>query len=361
MINWFFYKTKSVSFWIVALLCTFAYIFLLLHFEYLHKACPESYPTILEVTEKTKRLATTVDVGMHIKTFPSFSITSGLFIVEAIVWFRFAESTESLHTLENFVIKNSQLLDSHAVMHVSKPIVKLLGDQVLVAYNVQAKFQSSLEYKKFPLGNHRLNIVLVNEAVTPHELVFNTKSTYVTLSNDIMVDDWKPIKMHATSGYLRSELDKDNQTLSLDYPCASFSIDFDRVGYRSLVSLYFPLLVLFLIGLLSLMISIFDLTRLGMISGSLPMLVLYRLVIDANSPQIAYTTHIDFVFYTLVLLSLPILIWQMYVTLEGQKIAKMNDEMARNKIRTFMEKINSVVFLGVLLSLIILLTYNFLR
>ncbi len=51
----------------------------------------------------------------------------------------------------------------------------------------------------------------------------------------------------------------------------------------------------------------------------------------------------------------------MYVTLEGQKVAKIHDETVKNKIRVSMEKINSIVFLMVLVLLVLLMTYNFLR
>ncbi len=361
VMNWFFHKIKTTNFWIFAIFITFLYVALLLRLEYFYKDFPEPFPVMLEVTEQTKRLASHVDVGMHIKTFPHFSITSGLFVVDAIVWFRFDKATEALDTLENFTIQNSQLLDSQAKMHRSKPIVKVLGDQVLVVYNIQVKFQSSLKYKKFPLGDHRLNIVLVNESVTQQELVFTTKSTHVTFSDDIMVDDWKPVKTYARSGYVRSMLDKNDPTLSIDCPSVAFSIDCRRHGYRSLTSLYLPLFVLFLIGLLTMMITIFDITRLGIISASLPMLVLYRLVVDASAPQVAYATHIDFVYYSLVLLSLPILVLQMYIMLEGQKFTKSADDMLRHESKIFLEKVNNVVFLLTLVSLVMLMTYNFFR
>lgn len=361
MVNWLVYRTKSASFWIITLLSTFLYVAFLLKFESYRKQYPESYPTFLEITDQTKRLANTVQVGLHIKTFPEFSIAKGTFVLDALVWFRFAASTEALNTLENFTIQNSQLLDSKGMMHKSKPIVKLLGDDVLVAYNVQLKFQSALVYKKYPLENHRVNITLVNETVTPQQLVFTTKSNYLTLSNEIMVEDWIPVNVHAQSGYLQSSLDKQDPKLTVDYPCVGFSIDFDRVGSRSLTSLYFPLFVLFIIGLLSLMINILDIARLGMISASLPMLVLYRLVIDANFPAIAYATHIDVVFYSLVLLSLPILIFQIYVAFEAQRINKISDEKDQDEAKTFLEKINTLVFISILISLVVLMTYNFLR
>lgn len=360
MVIWFFAKTKNATFWIMTLCVTFSYISLLLYIENKRYDCFEPFPAILEVSPQTKRIATKVQVGMHVKTFPQFSITTGLFVMDAVIWFKFAASTENIETLTNFTIQNSQLLDSEGMMHKSRPMVKLVDDDVLVAFNIQVKFMSSLEYKKFPLGNHRLNITLVNETITPQELVFVSANEHVTLSKDIMVDDWKPVATHAKTGYCSFGLTQD-PALALNSPCAVFSIDFNQVGYRSLTSLYFPLFVLFLIGLLSMMINIFDLTRLGMISASLPMLVLYRLVIDANSPPVAYATNIDFVFYSLVMLSIPILIVQMYVALEGKKISQNNDEVEKKEAGEFLERINNVAFILILFALVLLMTYNFLR
>lgn len=361
MLSWFLYKTKTTKFWIFVLLATFLYVGLLLRLELYYKNYAESFPLIHEISAQTKRLASQVDTGIHIKTFPQFSVTQGLFIMDATVWFRFDKSVESLDTLSRFTVQNSEYLDSRSTMLQSKPMVSLLEDKVLVAYNIQVKFRNSFEYKKFPLENHRLHIVLVNESVTPQELCLNTHSSYVEVSNDTMINDWKPMGTNAHAGYLQAILDKKDPVLSITYPCVAFSIDIERVGYRSLTSLYFPLFVLFLIGLLSMMIGIFDLTRLGIISASLPMLVLYRLVIDANSPVVAYATHIDFVYYSLVFLSLPILILQMYVALEGQKIQKSPDDVFKHQARMFLELVNSGVFLAILLLFALLMTYNFLR
>jgi hypothetical protein len=76
------------------------------------------------------------------------------------------------------------------------------------------------------------------------------------------------------------------------------------------MSLYFPMLVLFFIILFCLLIDISDLSRLTYVASAFPVLVLFRMVIDGVSPAVGYVTHVDFVFYWLVFLSLLILLFQ---------------------------------------------------
>ncbi len=357
----FLEKATSTKYKILAIIVTSICVSLLLKFEYRKEIYPEEIPAILEQSDQVKKLASNVTVGIHINTFPQFSFTQGDFSMDAIIWFRFPKATETLDTIDNFVIHNSQFVSKDKMLYKSPPIIKVLKDDVLIAFHIQAKYKTTLEYKKFPIGDHRLNFILINKSVTSRELVFNTSGENITLSNDIMVDDWKPKKTFAKGGYIKSILNPKDSDMEIDHPCAVFSIDFESIGGRSLISLYFPLFVVFFIGLLSLLINIFDLTRLGMIASSLPMLVLFRLVIESISPHVAYPTHIDFVYYALVFLSLIILFIQMYVILEGQNVKDSEDKVLKKRVASRLENINTASFYTILLSIILLMVYNFLR
>src|SRR3989304_10098730 len=149
--------------------------------------------------------------------------------------------------------------------------------------------------------------------------------------------------------------------MNIDYPSVIFSIDFKGVGARDLFSLYFPLFVVFFIGLLGLIVDVFNFTGLGIIAGSVPMLVLFRLVIQGESPDVAYMTHIDFTFYSLVLLSLLILFIEAYITLEAQRSKDLTDETQKNIVKQHLEKVSNIAFFVMPILLIILITVGYFK
>ena len=225
-------------------------------------------------------------------------------------------------------------------------------------YHVQATFMAEISFKKFPISDHRIHLQLENRFATARELLFTSRAENITFSDKLLVDTWRPSGAHASPGIVRSTLGQGKGATDLTYPGVSMMLDFENIGIRSLISLYFPLFVLFFIGLLSLSIGIFDPARLGIIASSLPTLVLFRLVIDAVSPDVGYATHIDFVYYVLVALSFLILFFQTYVILFIER-TKAYAKAPREQIKERLETCNGYLFMGILVALLSIMTYDF--
>ncbi len=348
---------KSTNFQLIAMLFAAIYIPTILVLQYKKLLISEETPTLIQVDEKIKNLATPVTVGMHINCFPDFSFNQNNFSIDAIVWFKFAKATESLDTLKNFTLKNSRLLGDGSLIYKSPPIIKVLDKDVLVCYHIQATFMTDLKYKNFPIGDHRLNILLQNKSATAEELVFVTESKNLTTAENMLIENWIPKKTHATAGYVNANLNAGANRANITYPCVAFSVDFESVGARLPVSLYFPLFLLFFIVLMSLILNISDTNRIGLVASGVPALVLFRLIIDSVSPRVGYVTHIDVMYYLIVLLSLLILFFQTYVTLIWRR---QNAIPAAEKqtAEQMLENISAIIFLGVLVSLVITLTFT---
>lgn len=352
---------RSTRVQLASIIIVAVYIGALLIWQYTDNTYAEPIPPLKKVSAQVKKLASDVEVGMHVNGFPVFSFAKNNFTLDAIVWFKYQKATEALSTIEQFSIQNSKILQGNTIIYKSAPIVRVLGKHVIVSYHIQASFMTYLQFKRFPLGDHRLNIILQNRSVTSRELAFRSSNDNVTLASDLLVDDWAAVKSYAKGGYERSELKKGNDDMVVDYPCVVFSIDFSSIGARSLFTLYFPLFVVFFLGLLSLTIDLLNFSRLGIVASSLPMLVLFRMVIESSSPAVGYATHIDFTFYTLVFLSLLILLLQMYIVLEAPRIEALEDEVLKSQRLSKIEKINNYAFFGILMLLVLFMTYNFFR
>jgi len=348
---------KTSQFQLILLILATCYITLLLSWKYKGLHTSENLPAIEENSQAIMRYANVVEVGLHINSFLQFSFNKNEFAIDGIVWFRFPVGTESLETISQFTLKNSLIQQNGDVIYKSPPIVRLAGDHVSVAFHIQTLFRTDLNYRLFPIGDHKLNLILQNRSVTPQELVFVSKHENFDLSEGILVSNWTPLKTEVKSGYLNASINPNDASMDISYPCVIFSIDFQNSGMRDLISLYFPMFVLFIIGLFSFAINIVDVNRLLIIATSLPILVLFRMVIDALSPAVGYTTHIDFVYYLLVFLSLLILFFQAYVVLSVQRADKKTEVEQLHMKRT-LENANELMYISILALLVILMTYN---
>ena len=177
----FFKIIKTAKFQLTCLLLVTLYVAGLLVVEYNQEFYAEKIYPALKVKEDVKQLASNVSVGLRINNFPTFSFEQNQFMMDAFVWFRFPVGSESIDTIEKFDFQYGQ------ITYKSLPMVKLLETDVVVTYQVKVDFKAYLKYKDFPLGDHRLNIILDNRSVTPNELCFNCELSNFVLSEDILL------------------------------------------------------------------------------------------------------------------------------------------------------------------------------
>jgi hypothetical protein len=340
------------KFQLISIFLVITYITILSVAEHKSQKFAEKIYPIQKVPDHVDMISSHVEVGLHINNFTKFSFDTNEFTMDALTWFRFPIGTESLSTIEKFDFQNGTILNKSA------PIIKLINDDVLVTYQVKVDFKTYLKYKDFPLGDHRINIILDNKFVTPGELTFKSSNENFILSKDIQIATWTPINKYVNTGYIQSTLNEKNQNLSIVYPCTVFTVDFENASMRDLITLYFPMYVIFLICLFSLMLEITEhINRMVLIATSIPILVLFRSVILQLVPPMAETSKADFVYFLLVFLSLIILIFQAYLALIMQKIKEYSEEQQKNRLLS-LQKANNLVFILVILLLVILVTYN---
>ena len=166
--------------------------------------------------------------------------------------------------------------------------------------------------------------------------------------------------MTASTGYISAPISAHDAQATVDYPVAVFSVSFSTIGVRDLISLYFPMFVLFLIALFCLLIEITDTARLGYVAAAVPILVLFRMVIDAVSPDVGNLTHVDFMYNLFVFLALVILFFQTYVILRLQRIKDASDA-TKERVNAHLLFLNNLLFFAILLTIAIGSTVSFWR
>lgn len=307
---------------------------------------------ITKIDEKEKRLASKVDVGLHVNNFHKFSFYENNFVMDAVVWFKFPIGSESMHTIEKFSFKGGKITSR------SEPVVQISGNNVITSYQVIVEFSTPLDYKYFPVSDHKLTIILQNKNVSPAELYFVSDEKSFELSDDLLIGNWLPSKFYVQSGYIQTKYKQQKGTIQTDFPSVVFTIDFQNEDFRHFIILYLPLFLIFFLIFTSLLTKI-DLIslRLPLVVGVIPILALHSLVIESASPVGSSITKIDQMYLTLILLALVILLFQSYVGLAIKGFAEGEVQIFEQKKKQ-LKLTNDILIVLVLAALIISLTYS---
>lgn len=350
---------RSTTFRLMSLSFIFIYSLLVLTYQHHIFIAADEKITLKQVLPKIKNLASNVSVGLHISNFSTFSFNERQFLIDAIVWFKFPSGTIAIKTLERFTIQSAFMQENGDLLFRSKPSIQLAGDDVIVSYYVQTVFTTLVNFKYFPMGGHTLNIVIQNRDVTPEQVCFNTQEDTLTLEKKTFFA-WNVTSTKTDAGYIESALNTKNTDLKTTYPAAVFSIAFETPNKNNLFSLFLPLFLIFLLLLFSFFYDIAASERIATVTAIVPSLILFKLVINSMAPQTAFTTHIDYFFYGLALLSLFVLFFQMFVALSIQK-NKDESELRLKEVKHYLAAYNDIFFVACFCILFLLITGSFWR
>ena len=292
-------------------------------------AAPQLIPLVPQKEADVGGAIAEIKTGLYIHDFPVFDIVKNKFIVDAIVWFQFDPRVISLETVGNFSFEKGTILKR------TDPDTKMINGELFARYMVRIELASTLDYKFFPINDHRIFIVLANQFVTPSEMRYKVSEAGFVIAPKIYAQGWTPIDKTVRAGYSIARLDRYDEKKVVKHPRAVFSIDFEKAGLRKVLLILIPIILLFFLGLFSL---IFDHDRgaraiLSLSVGSLSGLLAYRFVIEKLSPEVGYFTLTDHAYTLILTLTFILFLFNMYVM--------------RKKYTPQMQHIKSIFFLSI--------------
>ena len=282
------YKASS-KVQIVLLILFFSVISWVLYKPVISFRTDDKYPEIISLTpQKILNLGgspTFVDVGMHIRDVPKFDVLNGIAIADLTAWFLFDPRLVSLDRIGQFDFDRSKIISK------SKPSTRIEGSKLLARYDMRIQFSLDLNYKSFPLEDHRVSFILTNYHLSPSEVIFKSSRGTFVLNNEIRIPGWQCVDKSVKTGYLRDTLDPYRQEEQILYSRTIFSLDFIRVGFRHIMVILMPLLLIFLISLLTLTLNPY-----GIYGGSIfpigvasvTAIIAHQIVIERMSPATGY-------------------------------------------------------------------------
>ncbi len=269
---------------------------------------PQLYPITPQKLKEWGGEPTIVRAGMYIINFPEFDMVNNNFVLDGIVWFEFDPALVSLETVGKFSFEKGELKKK------SEPDTKLIDTKLFAEYEIRLKYTSNLSYQFFPLDDHRIYISLVNNYVSPSDIVYEAFKPGFSLSEDIFLAEWQHVDHDVHTGYTEATLEKHDERKVVRNPKIMFSIDFRRFGIRQTLLILFPLFLIFFVSLFSLGLDPKERSSniISLASGSVTSMIIYRFVIQRMSPEVGYFIlgdHIFILFLVFVFIEFILGIW----------------------------------------------------
>lgn len=256
-----------------------------------------------------------VTVGIYVNRFHTFDMINNDFVFSGFVWFKFTPGTISIDTLDKFSFIQGEILER------SEPETQMIDDQLLATYPVKVHFSSQLNYKDFPLDDHRLRVTLTNLFFSPEEIMFLSSERELVILPKVNNFGWNLVNQVVDTGYVSSAIDPYDQRSNQYHPAAIFAIDYERYGTRFMLTIFLPLLLMFYLSLFSFSLNPYEGMRTA--AAGIAAILGYRFVIDRFSPNVGYFMISDYIFFLILSFTWIILIFTILDTYRMHFTAKM--------------------------------------
>lgn len=255
-----------------------------------------------------------IQTGLYIENFPKFDVVNNNFIMKAIIWFEFDPQQINTNFIKDFSFEKGNILKK------SKVKSKIINKKLWIYYKIKINFSSNLNYKNFPIEDHKIYLTLINTNINPESEILVSYNTNLTANKRLFTGDWEKIDQNVEYGYIDHQLDKFEKEKSTIYPAVSFEFDFEKIGTRKSLVIFLPLFMVFFLGLLSLVLSIKNIkSSISLAAGSTSALILELIAIENVSPNVRYFTIANKIYTILMISIFIVLLVNIYVSRKIKK------------------------------------------
>lgn len=228
---------------------------------------------------------TTVHVGMYLRDVPKFDLLNGQVMADLTVWFSFDPQIISLERIGKFDF------DRSTILFKSVPYTRIQGNRLLAKYDMRIMFNAKLNFTDFPLDDHRVSFILTNYFLSPTEVIFEASRDTLVFNPEIQTPGWLYVGKGVITGYLQDILSSRATTQKVLFSRVVFYLDFARSGFRHNVAIIIPLLLIFIISLLTFTFNPYGSYSSNIIPisvSAITAVIAHHFVIDRMSPETGY-------------------------------------------------------------------------
>lgn len=239
-----------------------------------------------------------VTVGLYVRDVSKFDPIKSDFVLDVVIWFLFDPRLISLDRLKHFTIDQAEIL------YKAEPKISIKGEKLFVRFNVRLRLNTTFDYREFPFDDHRLNLTIIHDGFTPAEAIFDTSRSNLEINPLLSILGWRCFDWRVASGFTQQRFAGQVEQGSESYfPTVVFSLDFERLGARHLISIFIPLLLILFIALFTFSMdpSGPNATSIVTLSATaVTAIIAYRFVIETMSPAVGYLIMSDYVFMVIL-------------------------------------------------------------
>lgn len=235
-----------------------------------------------------------VKTGIIVEEFPVFNIDRNNFVINCMVWFKFNRCLIDLESIGAFSFLNTSTV-------YKKELVKILamGDDFFVQYKVLFGYSINVDQKFFPINDHSLYLVMINESFSAEEIVFDVNSSAINFVKDLNIEDWNLIGSNAEAGYGLLTI-PGVSTVPITHPEVLYTMNVKKAGLRKAALIIIPILLILFIATSTVLMP--PSSAISIVIGSLTGILTYRFVINTMSPNVGYFTLADHIYNFCLLL-----------------------------------------------------------
>ena len=244
----------SAPFQLIWICVTSFVIFLLIYWPYQAYSPLEAAPQLETFTPKkliSLGAPTDVDVGMYIKDFAGVDVEGGSLTIDALVWFIFDPTYISFDRISKFSFANGTIVKPDEIAkRKAQAGTRILDDKHMIArFDIRVEFALPLQYNLFPLDDHYMPLILVNDFASPQQLQFNALRENLVVSSSLEAHGWRQFDTDVRAGYKKHVAKQNEEDMTTYSPQVVFSMNYKRVGIRHILSILLPLALMFFVSL----------------------------------------------------------------------------------------------------------------
>ena len=249
-----------------------------------------------------------VKTGLYIKNFIKFDVLNNQFIFDALLWFEFHSNEIMLENIGKFSVDNGKVINKSA------PDLRVFDDVVVATYDIRIDCKANLDFVKFPFEDHKLSVVITNNAVTPYEMFFIVDNTTFNIAPDLNISNWLIKSLNTDSGYFSPALDTKSADKGSSYPKAIFTLNVQKTGIRKVLVIFLPIFLVMMLSLFSFLMAIGNYVgRFSLASAGISAELGYRFVLDKMIPEVSYFTTADSLYLVLLVSSFLVFVSQLFI------------------------------------------------
>jgi hypothetical protein len=234
--------------------------------------------------------------GFDISDFEEFNIRDDHFELTGDLWFIFDPLKHSIKDFSDFIVLRGKIIEK------SEVIININSSKIKVIFPVKLSIKSKINHADFPFDKHRVDVIFTH--ILPKQKAFISDSNlFFNVSKTALKRGWQSYALEAKAGL------KEGSTPSL-----VFSIYVKRESIKIFILSFLPLLLIFLIGLMTLSFDVWQHFNavLTLAVGSLTGFLFCRNLIDNITPFTEQFTIVDKLFVLMIMLVVFILAIQIY-------------------------------------------------